>query len=149
MARAAQPVEITRYVDDLGEQRIIRKTKHGLQHQRHQLTVSLMLSKALAPLLGAKIRERRQAMELSYYQAFMRSGMIPVSRRAAMLRWKEWETGQNERGATFRIATLYAIANALDCTPSDLLPTSRELFNAAGIQMRHGPQRLALMGVDD
>lgn len=123
---------VATYVDDYGEEKIIhaqRGPNGPLRRFKAAETPAALLNRAVAILLGQRIRERRQALGLTAKQVAVRSGSANVNPKQFL---RHLETAVRREGV--RLGTLYALAHALECEPLDLLPTKQEAMALAGIR---------------
>lgn len=123
---------VAEFVDQHGERRVVHKRKGtALRIKSLADTPALRLNRAAAVIIGGRIRQRRLASGLSLADLCIKAGLPAASPKARM---REIEVGHRKEG--MRIGTLYAIAGALNCEVSDLMPGVRELRAAAGVEER-------------
>lgn len=129
--RPANP--IATYTDAYGDERIIHAPagarSRALRRFNNSDTPVLRMNRAVAILLGHAVRARRLALGMTAKQLCLRCGFANVNPKAAIY---EIETAKRASGV--RLGTLYALASALDCEPSDLLPTKAAAMEAAGVE---------------
>ena len=122
------------FVDDYGDERIIHRPKgRSLRVYRGLTTAPLKLNKAIAPLVGARIRERRLALGLTLQQVAARAGMATGGNPKAVMHAIESAGKPGRRSEGVRLGTLFALAHALECSPADLLPNMEEAIDTAGV----------------
>jgi DNA-binding Xre family transcriptional regulator len=109
------------FQDKYGETRKIHTTRHGYKVLRENVTPALQLNRELAALIGSKIKAKRIAAHLSLESLCRRAGLVSQTPKSRM-----WEIENAKRQEGIRLGTLYAIAIALDCEASELLPTIEE-----------------------
>lgn len=137
MSTAHRNVEqVATFTDKYGdERRIYREGQRGkLRAEKPGDTVSHLMNRAVAVLVGASIKRRRIAAGLTLEDLCTRAGLRSETPKHRM--W-EIETAAREHGT--RMGTLYALARALGCTPQDLMPTMDEVLAKAGIRQTEKP----------
>jgi DNA-binding Xre family transcriptional regulator len=126
---------VASFVNDLGETRIIHrprgKTQASLRLLKETDTVSHRLNRAAAVLVGQRIKARRIEAGMTLEQLGVRAGLTgnPVKVYVFSI-----EKAARRQG--IRFGTLYAIALALGCSISDLMPTPEEVQAAAGVSLQ-------------
>lgn len=123
---------VAEFVDDYGDRQIIHRGSQGkrLSVFKGLDTPALRLNRAIAELMGARIRARRIELGLSLKEVAYRAGMQTVSPKQYI---HSIETPLQHRKSTVRLGTLYALAYALECNPSDLLPEPAEVMALANV----------------
>lgn len=122
---------VAEFTDEYGDKQVIHRPQgRKLSVFKGLDTPALRLNRALAILMGAKIKARRIELGLTLKEVAYRSGMQTVSPKQYIHRI---EAPLNHRKGTVRMGTLYALAYALECTPADLLPSPDEVMRAAGV----------------
>jgi hypothetical protein len=120
---------VAEFIDKRGETKRIHKTHHGLHVKRDFLTPSLAMSQAISKMMGRRIRDRRIALGLELAELALRCGM-----HSGHPKERVWAIENATRGHGVRMGTLYAIAHALGCQPSDFMPTMEEVLAEAKIK---------------
>ena len=120
---------VGKFIDKYGEERTIRGTRHGLQILRKHSTFIERLGKSISPLIKAKIKEHRIAKGMTLEQLAYKSGLVVSNDSTAKIRM--WEIENETRKHGIRIATLYAIAMALEIPIIALMPTAEEVKKQA------------------
>jgi len=125
---------IAKFTDKYGEERVVHAPKGGRQVRVANNTgdtVPQMLNRAVAVLTAAKIKARRAELGMSQRELCTRAGLDSVNPKQ---RIHEIENATRREG--LRYGTLYALALAMDCEPSALLPTMAEAKALAHIDLR-------------
>lgn len=122
--------EVGSVTDKYGDtRRVYRQGQRGpLKVEKVNDTVSHHMSRVASVLIGARIKERRLAARLSLEDLCQRAGLSAVTPKNRM-----WEIENAIRGTGTRMGTLYAIAAALRCEVSDLVPPVSEVMALAGV----------------
>ena len=118
------------FVDRYGEEREIHATRQGLTVKRRRSTVVLTLNPVVSVLVGRLITAERQRQGLTLAQLSIRAGIVSPTPKSRM-----WEIEKGVRREGVRFGTLYAVAAALGVEPTTLLPTTKEVFEEAGIEV--------------
>lgn len=127
---------VATFVDQYGDQQIIHRPAGGaassLRVFRALNTPALRLNRAVAYLLGDRIKSRRLELGLSLKEVAYRAGMQTVSPKQYI---HAIETAGKGAKASegIRLGTLFALSYALECAPSDLLPPMAEAMTLANI----------------
>lgn len=122
---------VAEFVDDYGEKQIIHRPRgRRLSVFKGLDTPALRLNRAIASLLGKNLKARRLELGLSLKEVAYRAGMQTVSPKQYIHRM---EAPLAHRMQVPRMGTLYALAYALECQPSDLLPSPQEVMALAGV----------------
>ena len=121
---------VAKMTDKFGDEReIYRHGPNGkLKLAKADDTVSHKMSRVVAVLAGQRIKQRRERAGLSLEALCLRAGLKSQLPKARM-----WEIENAIRGQGTRLGTLYALAAALNCEATDLLPTVAEVAERAGI----------------
>lgn len=122
---------VAKFTDKYGDEKTIHHTKHGLRVRYDKLTTVLALAPTLGQLIGGEIRKRRLALGWTLEDLCKRSGLATQTPKSRM-----WEIENGTRGQGIRIATLYAISQALGCSAADLLPPNALAFEIAGVKSK-------------
>jgi DNA-binding Xre family transcriptional regulator len=130
---AHQPVfPVATYTDEYGDTRIIHaeRGKGGkLRRLKGMDTPAGLLNRAIAILLGRRVRERRLHLGLTMPEVAKRAGLASASPKQYIY---HIETAHRREGV--RLGTLFALAHALECEPADLLPSAAEAMNLASVK---------------
>lgn len=131
--RAVNPV--AQFVNDLGETRVIHrpkgKTRASLRLLKETDSVTHRLNRAAAILTGQRIKARRTEIGMTLEQLGVRAGL-----KANPVKVYVFSIERAARREGVRFGTLYAIALALDCQVWDLLPTTDDVRDAAGVVLQ-------------
>lgn len=127
---------IATYQDEFGDERKIHRTKNGLKIRRENATPAMALSGPAGVLVGERIRKMRLKRGLSQADLAIACGFIGGHPKRRM---HDIERPSLTRSKGILLGTLYAIAVALDCSPKDLLPTTRQVMDAAKVERNHSP----------
>lgn len=139
MARIAHAGREATFVDRVGDTRIVRQVRPNRWQVRQPQgsSPSQSLSCAIGPIVGQKIRTRRIELGMTMPELAQRAGVVATTTRQAKSRIYEIEN--STRGHGVKLGTLYAIAHALGCEPTDLLPTMEEAFGASNVRTVSNP----------
>lgn len=121
---------IATFIDEYGDERII----HRKQGRRLSVfcggdTVALTMNRAAAVLIGRRIKEKRLSKSMSQKVLCQRAGLQNVNPKQYICAIES-----AKRLAGCRTGTLYALAFALECEVSDLMPTVAEIIYFSGIE---------------
>lgn len=124
---------VAKVVDQYGDERLIYKNHgHGLRIKNDEdNSVVLKLNRVLGPAIGLKIKEKRLQCGMTLEQLAKRAGLRGEPAKAQM-----WAIEKGLRKQAIRIGTLYAIAAALDCEATELLPTVSEILLISDISVK-------------
>jgi hypothetical protein len=118
------------FVDRYGEKRTIHRDPHGrLAVKREKKTLALHLNQVIAGMIGARIKARRQALGMTLADLCLKAGLASMTPKTRM-----WEIENSIRREGVRLGTLYALAFALNCNATDLLPSMDEVKEVADIE---------------
>lgn len=120
--------EIASFTDKYGEEKIIHRTRHGLKVKRTNLTPALRMNQAVSKMIGARIRQKRQGRGWTLQELALRVGMGTGNPKERI-----WAIENATRGEGVRIGTLYALAHALGCEATDLMPPVEDVAREAGV----------------
>jgi DNA-binding Xre family transcriptional regulator len=110
--------------DQYGDQRTIYKQKgHALRVKKATDTYCLKMNRIAAVLIGHKITEKRLAANLTYEQLGAKAGLA-----GSYTKQRVYKIEKGIRKEGMRFGTLYAIAIALNCQPSEIMPTNAEIL---------------------
>lgn len=123
-----QPKIMVEFEDKYGERRVIHKTRHGLKLKYMRRTVVHVLGPIIAPLVGAEVRRLRRERQMGPDELLQRAGLIAAEAQQKN-RMYEIEKGKRKHGV--RLATLYALAEALGVEARHLLPPNADVFTKA------------------
>jgi hypothetical protein len=118
-------------VDKYGEQRVLRKDRHGWKVKREELTPIIKANSAISAIIGKKIKEYRTAKGLTMKGLGMRCGMVGDPKH------RIWAIEDHTRKEGLRFGTLYIIATVLDVDITDLLPPKEEVLKIADVSIWH------------
>lgn len=122
---------VAEFIDEYGEKQTIHRPKgRRLSVFKGLNTPVLRMNRAIAELMGARIKARRLELGLSLKEVAYRAGMQTVSPKQYIHRI---ENPLSHRKEGIRMGTLYALAYALECGPQDLLPSAYEVMALAGV----------------
>ena len=122
-------IDIAKFENSYGEEKIIHLTASGLAVKRDSSTVSVELNKKIAQLVSAKIKELRLSKGMTMVQLHDKAGLSSSTPKSRM--W-EIENASAKRG--LRMGTLYAIAIALEVSPGDILPSIEDVLQGAVVE---------------
>jgi DNA-binding Xre family transcriptional regulator len=115
------------YHNKHGDERIVHKPKgRALRVLKEMNTPVLRMNRVSAELSGKLIRERRLAKGFTLEDLANRAGLKSQTPKEYM-----WSLENCVRGQGMRMGTLYAIARALGCEVSDIIPSVAEVEKAA------------------
>jgi DNA-binding Xre family transcriptional regulator len=124
---------VASFVDQYGDEQVIHRPKgRRLSIYKGGNTPILRMNRAVAILMGQLIRAKRLERGLSQRELCVRAGFVgqhPKQRIYAI------ESATRNEG--IRLGTLYALADALDCDVSDLLPNKSDVMQLAGVTRQH------------
>lgn len=125
---------VASFIDAYGDERVIHRPKgKGLRVYQGLTTVPLKLNRAIASLLGERVRERRLSLGLTLQQVAIRAGMATGGNPKSVMHAIESAGKAGRRTEGVRLGTLFALAHALECSPADLLPSMDEAATLAGV----------------
>ena len=121
------PVAI--YTDNHGEERIIHAPKgRSVRRFEGSDTPQRRMNRAAAILIGQAIRERRTSLGMTQKDLCLRAGLVNTNPKAYI---SDMENARRAEG--MRLGTLFALAVALECEVSALLPTTDAIMEVAGV----------------
>lgn len=122
---------VAEFTDKYGNVRKLRQVgRRSIKVAKDIDTVSHKLNRVAATMIGAKIKEKRLEAGLSLEELCTISGLVSATPKSRM-----WEIENALRKEGIRIGTLYAIAKALGCEVTDLIPKVNEVAEKAGVKM--------------
>lgn len=125
------------FVDQYGEERVIyRQRGKALRVKKRQDTLSHVLNRAAAELMGQRIKRMRVAKGYTLDGLLARAGLVAAPGLGKSRMYEIENAGKNHRGANaqgIRFGTLYALAMALECEVAELLPSAAEIARHAGV----------------
>lgn len=124
-----EPKLLAKFTNRYGEEKIVHLTQSGLRVKNNQSTVVLTLNAKVAELMAGRIKERRKQLGLTLEEVCTRAGIATTTPKARM-----WEIENGTAKGGLRFGTLYALAIALECSPSDLMPSLEEVLEGAAIE---------------
>ena len=120
---------VASYEDQFGDVRLIHRPKgKALRIAKNCNTPALRMNRVAATLIGQKIKQRRLLKGYALEELATLAGLASQTPKQYM-----WSIEQATRGEGVRTGTLYALAIALDCEVSDLLPSTCEVAAAASV----------------
>lgn len=123
---------VATFINKYGEEQKLRQVgKRRIQVAKNTETVSHKLNLVAAVMIGAKIKERRIAAGLTLEALCTRAGLVSATPKSRM-----WEIENAIRQEGLRMGTLFAIAHALGCEATELMPTTTVVAEHAGVTMR-------------
>lgn len=123
---------VASFVDGYGDLQVIhRKKGRRLSVFKGGDTPALRMNRAAAILIGENIKARRLEKKLSQKNLCVRAGLCNVNPKQYI-----HAIESASRMAGCKTGTLYAIAFALDCDASDLMPSLAEVMKYAGMDDR-------------
>lgn len=127
------------FTDQYGEERTIYRQKgNALRVKKRADTISHVLNRAAAELMGERIRQQRLAKGYTLDALLARAGLVAGPGQGKNRMFEIENAGRNRRGANaqgVRFGTLYALAMALECDVAELLPTAKEVAERAGVAL--------------
>lgn len=130
---------IATFEDDYGDTKIIHRPKgRRLSVFTGGNTPALRLNRAVAILVGQRVKARRQSLQMTQKQLCLRAGLQNVNPKQYI---HAIEAATRMQGV--RMGTLFALAHALRCAPGDLLPTVDEACALADV----GPGTVSALAV--
>lgn len=127
------------FVDQYGETRTIHRNKGtALRVKKKADTISHVLNRAAAELMGQRIKATRLARGYTLDALLSRAGLAAGAGQGKNRMFEIENAGKNRHGANaqgIRFGTLYALAIALECDVSALLPTAQEIARHAGVAL--------------
>ena len=126
------------FVDQYGESRTIyRQGGSALRIKKKSDTISHILNRVAAEMTGDRIKSRRIAAGLTLDGLLQKAGLAAgvgqgKSRMYEIENAGRQRNGRGRQAQGVRFGTLYALAMALECEVTDLLPTTREVAERAG-----------------
>ena len=89
----------------------------------------LTINAKVAELMSARIKARRKKLGLTLEDVCVRAGIATTTPKSRM-----WEIENSVAKAGLRFGTIYALSIALECKPSDLMPSVDEVLAGASIE---------------
>lgn len=121
---------VAEFTDQYGEKQVIhRKKGRRLSVFRNNETPVLVINRAVSILIGQKIKAKRLSLKMTLRDLCIRTGISNVNPKEYM-----WSIESATRMNGCRMGTLFAIARALNCEVSELLPTTKEALEYAEIK---------------
>ncbi len=118
------------FQDRYGETRRIHRNKNGmLAVKREKITPCLAMNQVISRMIGQRIKAKRIEAGMTLADLCIKAGLVTTTPKSRM-----WEIENALRGEGLRMGTVYAIALALGCEAYQLMPSNKEVSNAAGIQ---------------
>lgn len=129
------PKIVATYIDAAGVLRKIHKNRgNRLAVARKRSTPVIELSKTAGELIGARIREARKRRGMTAQELGERAGFVDSDVKNRVL---AIEKSTREGGP--KMGTLYAIAIALECEVSELMPRAKDVLKASCVDFRAKP----------
>lgn len=120
---------VATFVDDYGDERVIHRPQGKAMRVFKGLdTPVLMLNRAVAVLMGERIRARRLAIGMTMEELGRKSGLSSQNPKQYIFAIEKCG-----RTAGVRLGTLFLLANALKAEVQDLLPSYEEAAAYAGV----------------
>lgn len=120
---------IATFTDKFGDEQVIhRKKGRRLSVFTGGETPVLKMNRAAAILIGEKIKSKRILQGLTLRQLCLKAGLQNVNPKEYM-----FSIENATRMAGCRTGTLYALAFALNCEPTEIMPTVNEVVEYANI----------------
>jgi DNA-binding Xre family transcriptional regulator len=120
---------VASYVDQYGDLQVIHRSKgRRLSVFKGGDTPALRMNRAASILIGQKIKAMRLQKKMSQKNLCLKAGLANVNPKQYI-----HAIESATRMAGCKTGTLYAIAYALDCEVSDLIPTVREVLEYANM----------------
>lgn len=118
------------FVDEYGEnQTIHRKKGRRLSVYRKNETPVHLMNRAAAVLFGQNVRAQRTKLGMTMKDVALKAGLCTSSPKQYI---HKLESGFRAEGV--RMGSLFALAYALECEPSDLLPSHAAVVALAGVK---------------
>ena len=122
---------VVEFEDQYGDKRIIHRTKGSrLSVKRMGNTPSHAMNRAAAVLIGQRIKSLRKAANLTMDDLCRLAGLSAAPGQGKA---RVYALENATRQEAMRIGTLYAVALALGVNPSELMPSSEEVAQLAGV----------------
>lgn len=123
---------IAEFEDKYGDRKIIHKPKgRSLRVWKDSETPALLMNRAVAVLLGNRIKAARERAGLTMEELGLRAGLASATPKQYV-----WGIENAVRGEGVRLGTLYVIAKALNVRVGDLLPEVGEAAEMAGVETK-------------
>lgn len=117
------------YDDKFGNEQIVHRPKgRKLRVLRDMNTAPLRMNRVAAPMIGERIKARREAAGMTLAELAQRAGLASQTPKEYM-----WSIENAVRDNGVRIGTLFAIARALGCEVGDLLPSVSDVSQSAAV----------------
>lgn len=111
-----------KFTDKFGDERVIRRGPAGpWKLKKNETTPVLTISQEISGLIGQRVKKMREKRGYTLAELATRAGLVSGTPKERM-----WEIENATRGRGVLLATLYALAVALECDICDLLPTVAE-----------------------
>jgi hypothetical protein len=126
-----------RFRDQYGDERVIHRQRgQALRVKKKDDSVSHLLNRSAAILMGQRIKAEREAAGLTLEQLFERSGLAaPGYGKQRMYVIENGGSTERRQKQGVRFGTLYAIALALGVAPQDLMPSAKDVAKHAGVDL--------------
>ena len=127
-----------KFTDQYGEDRVIYRQKGAYRIKNRDDTIAHVLNRTAADMIGKRIREKRLSRGLTLDGLLAKAGLVAAPGLGKSRMYEIENAGKNRRGANaqgVRFGTLYALAMALECPITDLLPTTEEIARHAGVAL--------------
>lgn len=129
------------FVDQYGENRTIYRQKgNALRVKKRDDTVSHILNRVAAEMMGERIKQKRIERGLTLDELLTKAGLAAGPGQGKQRMWEIENAGRNRARphSNFqgvRFGTLYALAIALECEAAELMPTAKEVADRAGVAL--------------
>ena len=120
--------------DRYGDERVLRKTRHGWQLKRDGDSYSDILTPVISKIIGEKIRQIRLSKGLSADELARRVGFSGSKPKGRI-----YEIEKTPRKYGIRLATLYVIATALECEVIELIPSLQKIKEQSKLNLTEQP----------
>ena len=120
---------VAEFEDKYGEtKKICQIGRRRFAIAKNKDTVITLLNREAAVLIGQKIKDRRVQCGLTLAELCEQAGLVSSFPKQRM-----WEIENSIRKNGLRMGTLFALASALDCEATDLMPTVEDVRDLAGV----------------
>ena len=110
------------HTDRYGEERVLRKTRHGWGIKREGKSACDVLTPVIAKIFGENVRNMRLKKTLTAEQLAIKCGF-----GGSKPKHRIYEIEKTFRPHGVQMSTLYVLATALECEVADLLPSVNEV----------------------
>lgn len=135
-----QTAEIT-FTDRFGDERVVRRNGTGYHLKRDRITPVQAISQNISLMIGARIREVREAKGMTLAELCIAAGLSSATPKNRM-----WEIENSPRREGVTLGTVYAIAIALGVEVAELIPTTSDAKRFVRVQITAGPTLVVAEG---